>query len=75
MNKIIIGFALIIIAALTLTSCSKKNKIKFDDKIAPYTKKETNEFSYKINSDTVRAKSNCGNLKIKKVMLMKLKLP
>ncbi|APQ73679.1 hypothetical protein CF055_12095 [Clostridium botulinum] len=66
MNKIIIGFALIIIAALTLTSCSKKNKIKFDDEIVPYTKKETNEFSYKINNDTVRIKSNCGNLKIKK---------
>ncbi|EKN40267.1 putative lipoprotein, partial [Clostridium botulinum CFSAN001627] len=28
--------------------------------------KETNEFSYKIISDTVRIKSNCGNLKIKK---------
>ncbi|MBD5644011.1 hypothetical protein HYH96_08890 [Clostridium botulinum] len=66
MNRIIIGFALIIIATLTLTSCSKKNKIKFDDEIAPYTKKETNEFSYKINSDTVRIKSNCGNLNIKK---------
>ncbi|WP_434303766.1 hypothetical protein [Clostridium botulinum] len=66
MNRIIIGFALIIIATLTLTSCSKKNKIKFDDEIAPYTKKETNKFSYKINSDIVRIKSNCGNLKIKK---------
>ncbi|APR01073.1 hypothetical protein RSJ2_647 [Clostridium botulinum] len=66
MNRIIIGFVLIIIAALTLALCSKKNKIKFDEKIAPYTKKETNEFSYKINSDTVRIKSNCGNLKIKK---------
>ncbi len=40
MNKIVIGFALIIIATLTLTSCSKKNKIKFDDEIAPYTKKK-----------------------------------
>ncbi len=40
MNRIIIGFALIIIAALTLASCSKKNKIKFDEKIAPYTKKK-----------------------------------
>lgn len=39
MNKIIIGFTLIIIATLTLTSCSKKNKIKFDDEIAPTQKR------------------------------------
>ncbi|MDS1002086.1 hypothetical protein P9J83_01030 [Clostridium sporogenes] len=67
MNKIIIEFTLIIIGVLTLASCSQKSKskIKFHEEIAPYIKEETSKYSYKINN-TVRIKSNCGNLKIKK---------
>lgn len=74
MNKIIIGFAVIITTTLTLNACSKKNKIKFHHKIAPYTKEETKDYSYKIDSDIVKIKSNCGNLNIKKDNVDKVKV-
>ena len=63
---VIVAVIIVIIASLRLTTCLQKNKIKFDSKTVPYSKQETAEYSYKINSDVIAIKSDCGNLKIKR---------
>lgn len=76
MRKMIVGFVSVIIITLILTSCvqKNKNKIKFNKEIVPYSKEETSDYSYEIKGTSLEVNNNCGNLKIEKSNIDKIKV-
>lgn len=76
MKKMVIGFVSVIIITLILTSCvqKNKNKIKFDKESVPYSKEEISDYTYKIEGDSLGIKNDCGNLKIEKSNVDKVKI-
>ncbi|MDS0526743.1 hypothetical protein NNC19_13710 [Clostridium sp. SHJSY1] len=55
-----------VMSTIFLISCSSKSTGSFSKEVAPYTKEDSSEYTYKFNRENIVMNNSCSNLKIVK---------